>query len=160
MSHPSLIVTFTPNPSVDLACEAEAVRPIRKIRVANERFDPGGGGVNVARVVRELGGETLAVVLTGGVTGRFIEELIDAAGVPRRSVEIAGRTRISQVVQDLASGLEYRFVPEGPEIAKAECRDDVVWYTVYLLTTNARVKGYIPAAQQVVLVQRTSIYPL
>lgn len=126
MSHPSLIVTFTPNPSVDLGCEAEAVHPVRKIRTTNERFDPGGGGVNVARVVRELGGETLAVLLTGGVTGRFIEELIDAAGVPRRSVEIAGRSRISQVVQDLSSGLEYRFVPEGPEIAEAEWRAGLV----------------------------------
>jgi 6-phosphofructokinase 2 len=122
MSHSRLIVTFTPNPSVDLGCEAGAVHPIRKIRTTNEGFDPDGGGVNVSRVVHELGGETLAVVLTGGVTGRFIEELIDAAGVPRRSVEIATRNRISQIVQDLSSGLEYRFVPEGPEIAEAECR--------------------------------------
>lgn len=122
MSNPSLIVTLTPNPSVDLGCEAQAVQPVRKIRTRNERFDPGGGGVNVSRVVRELGGESLAVVLAGGVTGRFLEELIDAAGVPRRSVDIAGRTRISQVVQDLSSGLEYRFVPEGPEVAEAEWR--------------------------------------
>ncbi|MGG5888962.1 1-phosphofructokinase family hexose kinase [Falsiroseomonas sp. HC035] len=114
------ILTLTANPSVDLACEAEAVRPVRKIRTKNERFDPGGGGVNVARVVRELGGQALAVLLAGGVTGRLIEELVDAAGIPRRSVPIAGRTRISQIVQDLSSGLEYRFVPEGPEIAPAE----------------------------------------
>ncbi|MGK7870322.1 1-phosphofructokinase family hexose kinase [Falsiroseomonas sp. E2-1-a20] len=114
------IITLTANPSVDLACEAEAVRPVRKIRTTNERFDPGGGGVNVARVVRELGGQALAVLLAGGVTGRLIEELVDAAGIPRRSVPIAGRTRISQIVQDLSSGLEYRFVPEGPEIAPAE----------------------------------------
>ncbi|NKC32549.1 1-phosphofructokinase family hexose kinase [Falsiroseomonas selenitidurans] len=122
MHQDSLIVTLTPNPSVDLACEAEAVRPVRKIRTRHERFDPGGGGVNVARVLRELGGRTLAVVLAGGVTGRFIEELIDAEGVPRRSVAIAGRTRISQIVQDLSSGLEYRFVPEGPEVSAAEAQ--------------------------------------
>lgn len=122
MTSAPLIVTLTANPSVDLACEAEAVRPVRKIRTRNEHFDPGGGGVNVARVVRELGGAALAVVLAGGVTGRLIEELIDAAGVPRQTVEIAGRTRISQIVQDLSSGLEYRFVPEGPVVAEAEWR--------------------------------------
>jgi 6-phosphofructokinase 2 len=115
-----MIVTLTANPSVDLACEAEAVRPVRKIRTMNERFDPGGGGVNVARVVRELGGDAVAVLLAGGVTGRLVEELVDAAGIPRRSVPIAGRTRISQIVQDLSSGLEYRFVPEGPVVSPAE----------------------------------------
>jgi 6-phosphofructokinase 2 len=107
---------------VDLASEAEAVRPVRKTRTFNERFDPGGGGVNVSRVVRELGGETLAVIAAGGLAGRFLEELLGEGGVPWRSVPIAGRTRISHVVQDRASGLEYRFVPEGPVLEDAECR--------------------------------------
>lgn len=122
MSQDTRIVTLTLNPAVDLASEAEAVRPVRKVRTFNERFDPGGGGVNVSRVVRELGGETLAVVTSGGLAGRFLEELLEEAGVPRRSVPIAGRTRISHVVQDHASGLEYRFVPEGPELGEAEWR--------------------------------------
>ena len=41
--------------------EAETVRPIHKIRIMNERYDPGGGGGNVARVVQDLGGDTLAI---------------------------------------------------------------------------------------------------
>ncbi|MBW8270491.1 1-phosphofructokinase family hexose kinase [Caldovatus aquaticus] len=114
------IVTLTLNPAVDLACEAEAVRPVRKIRTTGETYDAGGGGVNVARVVHELGGETVAVATAGGVVGRFLEELLDAAGVPRRSVPIRGRTRISMVVHDRSSGLEYRFVPEGPVLEEAE----------------------------------------
>ncbi|MGX9963481.1 1-phosphofructokinase family hexose kinase [Roseomonas sp. F4] len=120
MASPKLIVTLTANPSIDLASDAESVRPVRKIRTRNERYDPGGGGVNVARVVRELGGEVLAVLLAGGVTGRFLEELVEEAGLPHRSVQIAGRTRIAQIVQDLSSGLEYRFIPEGPEVSGAE----------------------------------------
>ncbi|MBU8543695.1 MULTISPECIES: 1-phosphofructokinase family hexose kinase [Roseomonadaceae] len=116
------IVTLTANPSIDLASEAESVRPVRKIRTRNERYDPGGGGVNVARVVRELGGQALAVLLAGGVTGRFLEELVDDLGLPRQIVPIAGRTRIAQIVQDLSSGLEYRFIPEGPEVTEAEAR--------------------------------------
>ncbi|WP_372619218.1 1-phosphofructokinase family hexose kinase [Falsiroseomonas sp.] len=122
MDRDSRIVTLTLNPAIDLACEAEAVRPVRKIRTFSERVDPGGGGVNVSRVVRSLGGETLAVVLAGGVTGRLLEELLDECGVPRRSVPVSGRTRISQVVHERASGLEYRFVPEGPMLQDGECR--------------------------------------
>jgi 6-phosphofructokinase 2 len=116
------IVTLTLNPAVDLASTAESVRPVRKTRTFDETMDPGGGGVNVARVVRALGGETLAVVATGGVAGRLLEELLDAAGVPRRSIPVAGHTRISHVVADRASGLEYRFVPDGPALAEPEWR--------------------------------------
>lgn len=116
------IVTLTLNPTIDLACEAEHVRPIRKVRTTNERQDPGGGGVNVARVVQELEGETLAVIMAGGVTGHFLEELLDEIGVPRRSIPIAGRTRISQTVLDRSRGEEFRFVPEGPAVTEAEWR--------------------------------------
>lgn len=120
---PGRIVTLTLNPSVDVACEAEAVRPIRKTRTFIKALDPGGGGVNVSRVVRELGGDTLAVVTVGaGAAGSFLVELLAAAGVPHRAVPVRGRTRITQVVQDLSSGLEYRFVPEGPALEEAEWR--------------------------------------
>jgi 6-phosphofructokinase 2 len=114
------ILTLTLNPTVDVASDAERVQPVRKVRTRGETFDPGGGGVNVARVLRELGGDPCAVILAGGVSGRFLEELLDQGGIARRSIPIAGRTRISHTVHDLAAGQEYRFVPEGPEIAAAE----------------------------------------
>ncbi|KAA2211394.1 1-phosphofructokinase family hexose kinase [Teichococcus oryzae] len=117
---PPRITTLTLNPTIDLASEAETVHPVRKIRTRAERQDPGGGGVNVARVVRELGGDTLAVILAGGVTGRFLEQLLDEAGVPRHTVPIQGRTRISQTVLERSTGLEYRFVAEGPEVSASE----------------------------------------
>ncbi len=114
------ILTLTLNPTVDVAADADRVQPVRKVRTRGETFDPGGGGVNVARVLRELGAEPVAVILAGGVSGRFLEELLDEGGIARRSVPIAGRTRISHTVHDLSTRQEYRFVPEGPEIAETE----------------------------------------
>jgi 6-phosphofructokinase 2 len=114
------ILTLTLNPTVDIASDAPAVRPIHKIRTTNETFDPGGGGVNVARVLRELGGDTLAVVLAGGVSGHLLVELLAEGGVPHQAIPIAGRTRMSHTVHDLAARQEYRFVPEGPALAEAE----------------------------------------
>ena len=72
------IVTLTLNPAVDGSAEAEVVRPVRKTRTSNERYDPGGSGINVARVVQELGGSALAVYLGGGATGAVLDELLDA----------------------------------------------------------------------------------
>ncbi len=114
------IVTLTLNPSIDGASQAEAVRPIHKVRTSDERYDPGGGGINVARVVRELGGPTLAVYLAGGATGGVFDDLLATAAITRRRIPIADHTRISHAVFERASGLEYRFVPEGPLVREPE----------------------------------------
>jgi 6-phosphofructokinase 2 len=116
------IVTLTLNPAVDMASTAASVRPTHKVRTVDEHLDPGGGGINVARVVHVLGGDALALVMTGGVTGRLIEDLLDQAGVHWRSLPIRGRSRISLNVHDRQSGLEYRFVPEGPMVEPDEWR--------------------------------------
>ena len=117
-----MIVTLTPNPAIDGASEAETVRPIHKVRTTNERYDPGGGGINVARVVQELGGETLAVYMAGGATGAVLDDLLDRRNLRRRRVPIADHTRISHSVFERSRGLEYRFVPEGPLVTEAEWR--------------------------------------
>ncbi len=114
------LITLTLNPALDLAADADAVVPTHKIRMHHEHADPGGGGVNVARVLHQLGGDTLAILAAGGAPGRVLEELLDEAGVKRRSVLIRGRTRVSLNVQDASTGLEYRFVPEGPTLTTAE----------------------------------------
>ena len=114
------LITLTLNPALDLAAEAGAVVPTHKIRMHHEHADPGGGGVNVARVVHELGGDVLAILATGGASGRVLEEMLDEVGVPRRSVLIRGRTRVSLNMLDMSSGLEFRFVPEGPTLSESE----------------------------------------
>lgn len=114
------ILTLTLNPALDMACETERVVPEDKLRTFNETHDPGGGGVNVARVLHELGADTRALVLAGGVTGRFLIELLQAGGTPCRAIPIAGTTRISTTVHDRSTNQEYRFVPEGPEVSAAE----------------------------------------
>jgi 6-phosphofructokinase 2 len=114
------IVTLTLNPAIDASCEAEKVRPIHKIRTSNERYEPGGGGINVAHVVRELGGQALAVYCAGGLTGRAFDDMVAAIGLARRVIPIEGMTRVSHTVYERSTGQEYRFVPEGPEIHEAE----------------------------------------
>jgi 6-phosphofructokinase 2 len=114
------IVTLTLNPAIDGACETDLVRPTHKIRTRGDTYHPGGGGINVARVIAELGGPVMAVYLAGGATGGVLGELMTEAGLRSECVPIAGHTRISLTVFEESSGLEYRFVPEGPEVSPGE----------------------------------------
>lgn len=114
------IVTLTLNPAIDGAAEAEQVQPIRKIRTWAERYDPGGGGINAARVIEELGGAALAIYLSGGATGPILDDLVQASGIESRRIPIAGHTRISHTVHETSTGLEFRFVPEGPSVTRDE----------------------------------------
>lgn len=117
------IVTLTLNPAIDGSSEAEVVRPIHKVRTTNERYEPGGGGINVTRVIQELGGPSLALYLAGGITGAGLEELLAQSGIPGRRIGIKDHTRVSHTVMERSTGLEYRFVPEGPELEASEWQD-------------------------------------
>lgn len=114
------IVTLTLNPSIDGASETLRVQPTHKIRTTGDRYDPGGGGINVARVITALGGPTLPVYPAGGATGDVLDELMAERGLDFLRIPIAGHTRISHSVFETATGLEYRFVPEGPAISPGE----------------------------------------
>ncbi len=114
------IVTLTLNPAIDASCEAETVRPIHKIRTSNERYEPGGGGINVAHVIRELGGEALAVYCAGGLIGQAFDDMVEAIGLARRVIRIEGTTRVSHTIYERSTGQEFRFVPEGPDMNEAE----------------------------------------
>lgn len=113
----SSILTITLNPTVDVFGEVGVVRPIRKMRVSNPRYAPGGGGINVARVIAMIGGDVEAVFLAGGPTGSWLDALLARDGIRRRTIPISGDTRVAFVVQESGSGFDYRFVPTGPAVS-------------------------------------------
>jgi 6-phosphofructokinase 2 len=114
------ILTITLNPTIDISSEAEVVRPIRKIRTVNTRHDPGGGGINVARIIAMLGGDAEAIFLAGGEIGALLDRLLIEEGVRHHLIPIAGQTRIAVTILEKTTGLEYRFVPEGPNVSAQE----------------------------------------
>ncbi len=114
------IGTLTLNPTIDVACEVEQVIPMRKMRTQNERYDPGGGGINVARVFVRLGGNARCYYLSGGATGVAFDGLLDLHQLVRSPIRIAGATRVSTAVHERNTGQEFRFVPGGPEVTEEE----------------------------------------
>ncbi|ALK10829.1 1-phosphofructokinase family hexose kinase [Blastochloris viridis] len=142
------IVTLTLNPSIDGAAETDTIRPTHKIRTSNERYYPGGGGINVARVVAELGGPTRAVYAAGGATGPILDALIEKRGIAIQRIGIDEDTRISHSVYERTSGLEYRFVPEGPELQTQEwqaCLDTLSHLDCDYLVASGSLPRGVPA---------------
>ena len=116
------VVTFTPNPAIDATTAVDRVIAERKLRCGPPRFDPGGGGINVARVIRRLGGDATAVFFSGGPTGTRLQQLLERDGVAHRTVECEQWTRENLTVVEESSGHQYRFGMPGPEVTLDEWR--------------------------------------
>jgi 6-phosphofructokinase 2 len=135
------IVTLTMNPALDIATTTEIVVPTEKLRCSEPRYDPGGGGINVARAVHMLDGDAIAVFPVGGLSGEMLCHLLDGEGVPHAAVPIAGITRESLAVVERRSGQQFRFILPGPEIGlrdQERCLD--------ALAAHAANAGYLVAS--------------
>jgi 6-phosphofructokinase 2 len=119
----SRIITFTANPAVDISTAVAKIVPFSKLRCAPARKDPGGGGVNVARVIHRLGGDARALYPAGGTTGRELRRLLDEEGVRSTEIEVGAGTRENITVVEEESHAQYRFIFPGGSLTKdEECR--------------------------------------
>ena len=113
-------LTLTPNPAVDLSTSVDEIVESHKLRCAAPDVHPGGGGVNVARVLHRLGADVLALHTAGGPSGERLARLLAQEQVPARALPIAGETRESFTVRETSSGREFRFVLPGPAVTEPE----------------------------------------
>ena len=117
------IATLTLNPTIDVSFEVDRVYHTHKMRGRNERHDPGGGGINVARVFVRLGGNARCFYMSGGATGVALDGLLDLHQLVRRKIAIGGENRVATAVLERSTGREYRFVADGPAIAEDEWQE-------------------------------------
>lgn len=116
----SPIVTLTLNPSLDISVSTPRLEHTDKVRCAEPRFDPGGGGINVARVAGRLGLDVVAVFPSGGPAGETVQALLEKEPVSAEVMPIAGWTRQSIVINEGTTGLQYRLVFPGPQLTSEE----------------------------------------
>lgn len=89
-----MIVTVTPNPSLDVALHVDELRRGEVLRTTAERHDAGGKGLNVSRALAQNGVENRAVMPLGGSAGADLLALLAGdAGLVPVAVPIAGATR-------------------------------------------------------------------
>jgi 6-phosphofructokinase 2 len=114
------IVTFTPNPAIDVSTSVEKFEPFRKLRCASPQRDPGGGGINAGRVISRLGGDVTALFPAGGATGRLLVQLVHKEGIRSITVPVEEETREDFTVREESTGAQYRFVMPGPRLSADE----------------------------------------
>jgi len=113
-----LTVTF--NPCIDQYTSVPALRPGCKLRCSSPNFDPGGGGINVARAITRLGGDAIALYPAGGSTGTQLRTMLDAEDVRSAVIPIAGDTRCNTIVTDNSTGLQYQLNMPGPSLERTD----------------------------------------
>ncbi|MAU10263.1 MAG: phosphofructokinase [Anaerolineaceae bacterium] len=142
------IVTLTMNPTIDKSTSVDSVASEIKLRCQPPTFDPGGGGVNVSRAVKKLGGESVAVYTQGGGPGQMLFDLLAAEDIEQHTVGIANYTRENLTVFEESTTLQYRFGMPGPDISEAEqeaCLDAVVEEGADLIVASGSLTPNMPA---------------
>jgi len=124
----SQIVTLTMNPAVDMTLQTRQVEPNTRLRCSEPRYEPGGGGINVSRVLHEFGEDALAIWTRGGINGDRYADMLQQAGIRYLDIAIGAETRENTVVTENSSDDQYRYCQPGPELSDGEvarCLEEV-----------------------------------
>ncbi len=116
------IYTLTLSPSLDSATMTPQIYPEGKLRCSAPVFEPGGGGINVARAITHLGGKATAIFPAGGATGEHLVALLADEQVAVDTVDAKDWTRQNLHVHVESSGEQYRFVMPGAKLSDDEFR--------------------------------------
>ena len=112
------IITITFSPSIDKSASVKSLIPTKKLKCDNTNLQPGGGGVNVARVLSKLGAEVMAIFPSGGYTGAYFSNLLTNENVAYVSVPAQNETKENFVILDKSCNQQYRFgMPSNPLLA-------------------------------------------
>ncbi len=114
------IVTITINPAIDIFVSVDHVEPTLKLRCSAPKRDPGGGGINVARVAHRLGSDVVAIYPVGGAIGKLLQRLVEREGIDSIVTPSHVETRENFTVFETDSGNQFRFVLPGSALHRAE----------------------------------------
>lgn len=114
------IITITFSPCIDKSTSIPALVPDKKLRCAAPKLEPGGGGINIARAIKQLGGEATAIFPSGGYTGKFFNHLLELEGIASVIIPSANETRENIIVVDESTNQQYRFGMPGTALSESE----------------------------------------
>lgn len=119
------------NPAVDKSATTEKLIPEKKLRCSDIIIEAGGGGINVSKAIKNLGGQSLAIFPSGGVNGKLLEDYLDEEKIKYKTIPIAANTRENFTITEHSTNAQYRFVLPGSKFNKVEI--DLVFKKLSLL---------------------------
>ncbi|MDG6244575.1 MAG: 1-phosphofructokinase family hexose kinase [Methanolobus sp.] len=135
------IVTLNMNPAIDKSTKTQHVIAEHKLYCGPVSYEPGGGGVNVSRAIKKLGGNSLLLYPAGGMAGKMLKELLKQEEVDQLSLPIKGSTRENLIVLEESTGQQFRFGMPGPNLEKDEWE-----YCLQELSSINPATGYLVAS--------------
>jgi 6-phosphofructokinase 2 len=114
------ILTITLNPTVDKSTTVDTIKPEKKLRCTQPKFEPDGGGINVSRGLARFGINSTALFTSGGRTGGLLQELIEKEEVHILPIDVTAETRENFIVVDTSHNEQYRFGMPGEDITAKE----------------------------------------
>ena len=114
-----MIVTLTINPAIDRIVSIDRLAFEDRAYINSSRESAGGRGINVSSVIHSFGGETLAVLISGGDSGKRLEGLLGKCGYRIAVVPVQNEIRTNLTITD-KHGLTVNLNEPGPKLGKAE----------------------------------------
>lgn len=109
------VVTLTINPALDKSAKVAEMIPFDKLECFDITYHPGGGGVNISRVLHRLKVESHCLFPFGGKTGEHLIDLLEEQHIEVIATEISNLTRENFAVFNTKTKLQYRFgMPTSP----------------------------------------------
>jgi len=118
-----MIYTVTLNPAIDKTIYVEGFQLDSGNRIEAFRSDPGGKGINVTKMIQNLGGESIAITVAGGTTGYMLEELMKRENINNKVFKCLDETRINTKMVDKVSGQFTDINEPGPRVSKTLLKD-------------------------------------
>ena len=115
-----MIVTITINPALDKSTTFQKLIPEKKLRCSEMIIEAGGGGINVSKVIKELGGQSIAVFPSGGSNGKMLQQILIKGEIPHCAIAVEHETRENFTVTESSTNAQYRFVMPGGALGSQE----------------------------------------
>jgi len=116
------ILTITFSPAIDKSTSVPLLIPEKKLKCSAPVYEPGGGGINVARAIKRLNGHATAIYFAGGCTGNVFTKLLNKEDIDIIPIKTSGATRENLVVKEMETNQQFRFGMPSVRLTAKACQ--------------------------------------